>query len=156
LQALTLAHTLNQLAVSSVNATAVNQVVASPASNLAFITYNGSTSGANLPYYLPGSGGSTGTLNYLTFTGSSSITAPVAGAFSPDDKLFFVSTAGDNQVHFIDTSKLLSNPSQADTKQISPNLPACTPGSDPDCTLTSPSNNPVPATVITVKPRSTT
>jgi trimeric autotransporter adhesin len=156
LQALTLAHTLNQLPVSSVNATAVNQVVASPASNLAFITYSGSTAGAQLPYYLPGSGGSVGTLNYLTLAGSGNITAPVAGTFSTDDKLFFVSTAGDNQVHFIDTQKLLSNPSQADTKQLSPNLPACAPGSDPDCTLTTPTSNPVPATVITVKPRTTT
>jgi hypothetical protein len=156
LQPLTLAHNLNQLAVNGINATAVNQVVASPASNLAFITYDGSTPGAKLPYYLPVSGGSAGTLGYLTFAGGSSITAPVAGTFSPDDKLFFVSTAGDNKVHFIDTQKLLSDPSNADTQQISPNLPACAPGSDPDCTITSPTSNSVPATKIAVKPRTTT
>ncbi len=156
LQPLILSHTLNQLAVSSVNATAVNKVVASPASNLAFITYSGSTAGAQLPYYLPGSGGSAGTLNYLTLAGSSSVTAPVAGTFSSDDKLFFVSTAGDDKVHFIDTQKLLTDPSLADKQQISPNLPACAPGTDLGCTLASPTSNPVPATVITVKPRSTT
>jgi trimeric autotransporter adhesin len=149
LQPLTIAHTLNQLPVN-VNATAVNQVVASPASNLAFITYTGTTAGANLPYYIPGAGGSVGTLNYLTLTGGSAITAPVAGAFSPDDKLFFVSTAGDDKVHYIDVQTL------TDTQQISPNLPACTPGTDPDCTLTTPTSGSVPATVILVKPRATT
>ena len=150
LQALTLTHTLNQLPVSNVNATALNQVVASPASNLAFLTYNGSTPGAPLPYYVPGSNGAAGTLNYVSLVGNAAITAPLTGTFSPDDKLFFVSTAGDNQVHFIDVSTLM------DTKQISPNLPACAPGSDPGCTITTPQSTPVPATVITVKPRSTT
>ena len=52
----------------------------------------------------------------------------MAGAFSPDNTLFFVSTSGDNMVHYIDTRTL------TDTQQISPNLPACTPGSDPGCT----------------------
>ncbi len=52
---------------------------------------------------------------------------PLTGAFSLDDKLFFVSTAGDNLIHFINTTTL------QDTQQINPNLPACTPGSDPDC-----------------------
>ncbi|MGB7547863.1 MAG: hypothetical protein WBM14_08945 [Terracidiphilus sp.] len=137
----------------NVNATAVNAVVASPASNLAFLTYTGTTPNATLPYYVPGTGGAPGTLHYLTMTGSAAITAPVAGAFSPDDKLFFVSTAGDDKIHYINAQTL------TDTEQISPNLPACTPGSDPDCVLTNstlPVNNIVPATVITVKPRSTT
>ena len=56
----------NQAAIQAMNATTVDQVVASPVSNLAFITYNGSTSGAQLPYYLPGAGGSAGTLGYVT------------------------------------------------------------------------------------------
>jgi trimeric autotransporter adhesin len=150
LQALTLSHTLNQLPVSGVSATQVNQVVASAASNLAFITYNGTTPGAPLPYYLPGSNGAAGTLNYVSLVGNASITAPLTGTFSPDDKLFFVSTAGDNLVHFINVSTL------TDVKQINPNLPACAPGSDPDCKNTVPSNTTVPATVIAVKPRTTT
>ena len=150
LQALTIPHTLNQLAVSGVNATSVNQIVVSPASNLAFITYNGSNPGAELPYYMPGSGGAAGTLNYLTLAGGSAVTAPVAGAFSLDDKVFFVSTSGDNKIHYIDV------PTLTDTQQISPNLPACTPGTDLGCTLAAPTSSPVPATAIAAKPRSTT
>ncbi|MGA7858207.1 MAG: hypothetical protein WCA11_09800 [Terracidiphilus sp.] len=158
---LLISHTLNQAPVA-VNATAVNQIVTSPAAvssgnaaaaySLSFITYNGTTPGAALPYYKQVTGPTTGlgTLGYITFTGSSTITAPVAGAFSPDATLFFVSTAGDNKIHYIDTKTL------TDTQQISPNLPACAPGSDPDCTITTPTTNPVPATVIVTKPRSTT
>jgi len=98
----------------------------------------------------------------LTLGGSapSAITAPLAGAFSPDNSLFFVSTAGDNLIHYISVPLLSTNPAKADTQQIAPNLPACTPvtagGNDPGCTLTTPTTNPVPATVITVTPRSTT
>jgi hypothetical protein len=85
----------------------------------------------------------------------------VAGAFSPDDTLFFVSTAGDNLIHYISIPTNLSPATPlVDTQQIAPNLPACTPvasgGVDPGCQLAAPTNNPVPATVITVKPRSTT
>jgi hypothetical protein len=162
LSPLTIAHTLNQLPLTKVNATALTGVVPSPASNLAFITYNGSTPGAMLPYYVPVSGGAAGTVNYLPFGGSAAatITAPVAGIFSPDDTLFFVSTAGDNLVHYISVPLVTTSPAKADTQQIAPNLPACTPlsagGNDPGCTLTTPTANPVPATVITVTPRSTT
>ncbi len=134
--------------------TTLNQVIASPQSNLAFLTYtnSGTATGATLPYYVPGSG----TVNSVPLTGSSAITAPVAGAFTPDDKLFFVSTAGDNKIHYISVPLVATDPAHADTQQISPNLPACTPGLDAGCTLTTPTNNPVPATVIDVKPRSTT
>jgi hypothetical protein len=139
----------------NVAATAVNQIVPSPASNLAFITYTGSQTGASLPYYIPGTGGAAGTVHYLTLNGSTNITAPVAGAFSPDDSLFFVSTTGDNQIHYIDVKTL------TDTQQISPNLPACTPiangGTDAGCLGPVPATgSPVPATAIAVKPRATT
>jgi hypothetical protein len=151
---LNLTHTvLNQVGVTGINATALNQIVTSPASNLAFITYQGSTAGAKLPYCVPVSGGA-GSVNYLDFANGSAVTAPLAGAFSLDNQLFFVSTAGDDQIHFIKTTTL------QDTQQISPNLPACTPGTDPDCVFNT--NNPVPtsgivpATVIVVKPRTTT
>jgi hypothetical protein len=166
LTALTIAHpnAPTQVSVGQVNAAAVNQVVPSPASNLAFVTYNPASTTNNplLPYYVPGTGGAAGTVGYLTLGGSaaSAITAPVAGAFSPDNALFFVSTAGDNLIHYISVPLVSTNPAKADTQQIAPGLPACTPlsagGLDPGCTLTTPTTNPVPATVIAVSPRSTT
>ena len=156
LSALSTSPTLSALLnVSKVSATAVNQVVASPESNLAFLTYTASSTNSNalLPYYVPGSG----VVNYVTLNGSSAITAPIAGAFSPDDTLFFVSTAGDNLIHYISIPSVISTTTPLkDAQQIAPNLPACTPGADPDCTLTTPTAKPVPATVIVVKPRSTT
>ena len=140
------------IAFNQIAASAVNQVLASPASNLAFITYSGSTAGASLPYYMPSASG-VGQLGYVTLKGAANITAPIAGAFTPDDQLFFVSTAGDNMIHYI------SVPTLTDTQQIAPNLPACTPisqgGNDAGCTYTGPTAI-VPSTVIVVKPRPTT
>jgi sugar lactone lactonase YvrE len=141
----------------SVNATAVNQIVASPASNLAFVTYSaaGANTNAVLPYYQPNTIDPTkpGTVSYLPLTtqsGGVSPSAPLAGIFTPDDKLFFVSTSGDNMIHEIDV------PTLTDKLQISPNLPACTPGSiDLGCTYSG-TDSVVPATAIAVKPRSTT
>jgi hypothetical protein len=166
--------TTTPLAVN-VSATAVNRIIASPASNLAFITYTALESNTNalLPYYQPNTTDPTqlGTVGYVTLSDcqatisgvanpsypcSSNILAPLAGIFTPDDKYFFVSTAGDNMIHQIDV------PTLTDKLQFSPNLPACTPvsagGTDLGCTYTGP--NPgtavVPATTLAVKPRSTT
>ncbi len=144
----------------TVNATAINQLVPSPVSNLAFITYNGNSPGAQLPYYLPSSTGGAGTVGYVTLAGGTAVTAPLAGAFTADDALFFVSTAGDNKIHYISipTNPSIANP-PTDSQQISPNLPACTPvsagGQDAGCTFTGPGTI-VPATAIVVVPRSTT
>ncbi|MDR3739748.1 MAG: hypothetical protein P4L40_12110 [Terracidiphilus sp.] len=159
--ALALSHTLVQTPVS-INATSLNDAITAPspvssgtsvaATSLTFLTYNGTTTGATLPYYQQATSATTslGTLGYVTLTGASSITAPVAGVFSPDDTIFFVSTAGDNLVHMISTKTL------TDTQQITPALPACTVG-DADCTLTAtPASGIVPATALQVKPRSTT
>jgi hypothetical protein len=134
--------------------------VAAPASGLAFVTYNGTTAGASLPYYLPGSIGTAGTVGYVPLTGAANITAPLAGAFSPDGTYFFVSTAGDNLVHYITIpTKITPSAVPTDSQQIAPNLPACTPvaagGNDLGCTYTG-NGTVVPATVIVVKPRSTT
>jgi len=116
------------------------------------VTYNGILEGATLPYYKQTTGNTSalGMVGYLTLTGSPSITAPVAGAFSPDDSLFFVSTTGDNMIHYINTTTL------QDTQQISPNLPACNPTTDLGCALPAGTTGIVPATVIWVKPRATT
>jgi hypothetical protein len=142
-------HPTQQQSVSGITATAINQIVASPSSDLTFLTYTGTTSGAQLPFYTPGSGGAAGTLGYVTFTGANAVTAPVAGAFSLDNQLFFTGTSGDNLIHIINTSTM------KDSQQLTPNLPPCAPGSDPDCTLTTTPAN-VPVTAIWVKPRSTT
>ena len=160
LSPLTIPYTLSQAPVSGVSATAVNQVVPSPNSTVAFITYNGSTSGAPLPYYIPGTGGAPGTVAYVTLNGSAAVTAPLAGAFTPDDSLFFVSTAGDNLIHYIAIpSNITSATPPTDTQQIAPNLPACIPvsagGTDAGCAYTG-TGNVVPTTAIAVKPRSTT
>jgi hypothetical protein len=161
----------------TVNATTVNQVVTGSAPStaslataapIAFVNYStpsGSTAAAKLPYYLPQSGG-IGQVGYVTFAGSSSTTpptAPLVGAFSPDNSIFFVSTAGDNEIHFISipANVSLSSP-PTDTQQFSPNLPACTPvsagGNDAGCLYpTAPGpTTVVPATAIAVKPRSIT
>ena len=126
---------------AGITVNAIDQVLPSPASNLAFITYSaatGSAGTANLPYYTPvTSGTQAGPVNYVTLTGAP--TAPIAGAFSLDDTLFFVSTSGDNQVHYI---KLTTTPF-SDSQQISPGLLDV-------------NGNPLPATAIAVKPRATT
>jgi hypothetical protein len=152
LEPLLLTHTLNQTGVSGINATALNQIVASPVSNLAFLTYNSTGTGGKLPYYVPGARGTLGALNYIALNGGNAVIAPIAGAFSLDNQFFFVSTAGDDLIHFVKTSTL------QDTQQISPGLPACTAGTDPDCvynTVAPPASGVVPASVIVVKPRPT-
>jgi hypothetical protein len=155
----TFGSTVKTTALSGVNPTAVNQIVASPvaAKNLAFITYtaDSSNTSATLPYYLYTTQGTLGTLGYLSLDGSTSISAPVAGAFTPDGSYFVVSTAGDNKAHFltIPSSVSTSNP-PTDSLQVTPALPACS-STSTGCTYTG-SDTTVPATVITVKPRATT
>jgi len=161
---LEIAHTLNQTTLSQVNATALNQIVAAPNSSIAFLTYNApsSNTGAVLPYYLPvpGNTGTLGTVGSVPLAGASAVTAPLAGAFAPDGTLFFVSTAGDNQIHYISIPASIS-PSAlpVDTQQIAPNLPACIPisagGIDSGCQYSG-TGTFVPATAIAVKPRTTT
>jgi hypothetical protein len=160
LMPLSMTHTLSQVPLSGVSPTAINQVIASPASNLAFVTYTAAETNANatLPYYLPATSSAPYTLGYIPLTtqsGGTSPIAPLAGAFTPDDKLFFVSTAGDDMIHFISVPLVTTNPAGADTKQISPNLPACSPATDHGCTFSG-SGTTVPATFIGVKTRSTT
>jgi hypothetical protein len=174
LEALIIPSTLNPPATLNVDATQVNAIVTSPAAvkqgvntagnSLSFVLYNGMTAGAPLPYYTQTVADSSGagTVGYVCFGSGSpdcsaslpatTVTAPVAGAFSPDNTLFFVSTSGDNMIHYIDTTTL------KDTQQIAPDLPGCTPSSDkdPDCTIKGTVPSVVPATAIWVKPRSTT
>ncbi|MGD0739305.1 MAG: hypothetical protein ABR957_06880 [Terracidiphilus sp.] len=171
----TLDGTVNLTGVT--NATAVNQIVTgtAPTTNstttaapIAFVTYStpsSATTAAQLPFYLPQASGA-GPVGYVKFADASSSTpptAPLTGVFSPDNTLFFVSTAGDNEIHFISipTNVSIATP-PTDSQQYSPALPACTPvsagGNDAGCLYpVAPSpTTVVPATVITVKPRSVT
>jgi trimeric autotransporter adhesin len=125
-------------------ASTVNQIDVSPSTSLAFLTYSapaGSTATATLPYYEPTTAGALGAIGQVPFVEPSGTTAkptaPLAGAFSLDNTLFFVSTSGDNLVHYI------SVPTLKDSQQISPGLLDL-------------NGNPLPATVIVTKPRPTT
>jgi trimeric autotransporter adhesin len=158
LNPLTIGHAATPYTQASItaNATAINQIVASPVSNLAFITYGGSSTNAQLPFYLPASGGVVGTVGYVALSGAASITAPLTGAFTSDNSTFFVSTQGDNKIHYITipASPSLANP-PTDSEQISPNLPACDTTLDSGCAFSG-TDTIVPATAIAVVPRSTT
>jgi len=129
------------------------------------VTFNpaGSTAAASLPYYIPASSGTPAVVSSVpltTVSGDPPPTAPLFGAFSPDSSYFFVSTAGDNLIHYI---TIPANPSLAnppvDSQQIAPSLPACAP-TDFGCTFNTqnpaPASGIVPATYIAVKPRTTT
>jgi hypothetical protein len=98
----------------------VNQVIASPDSTLAFVTYTSNatatpTGGALLPAYRIPASGTAGTLTGVPLSGTA--IEPVAGVFSPDTATFYVSTTGDNLVHLVATSSL------TDTKTLAPGLP---------------------------------
>ena len=115
---LTIDNTSNQaqpLAITGV--TNIDQVVASPNSTLAFVTYQGSgaAGAAKLPAYAIPTTGVNGSLTYVPLSGTS--TAPIAGVFSPDTLTFYASTSGDNLVHVISTSTL------KDTSTLAPGLP---------------------------------
>jgi hypothetical protein len=121
-----------------VTATAIDQVVASPDSSIAFVTYNGTSGGtqALLPYYkISTTFGQQGQLGTVPLSGTA--TTPLAGIFSPDNTIFFVGTAGDNLVHFI------SVPTLTETQTINPGL-------------VTPSGAPAPVQFFAVKPAPTT
>lgn len=118
-----------------VAATEIDQVVSSPDSSLAFVTYGATAAAGQLPYYQPLNTGALGTLGTVQL--SSGAQAPIAGIFSPDGSLFFASTSGDDLVHLVNTTSL------TDTQTINPKL-------------TDGSGNPVPAQFLAVKSRPTT
>ena len=116
----------------------IDQVVASPDSTIAFVTYtapSGTVSPILPAYTISSTFGAAGTLSAVKLSGTA--TAPLAGIFSPDNTIFFVGTAGDNLVHFIDV------PTLTDTKTINPGL-------------VDPTGAPVPVQFLAAKPRPTT
>jgi hypothetical protein len=132
---LSLNTSFNQLPLG-VSASEVDQVVPSPDSSVAFVTYNSSSASGILPAYNPSAtAGQPGTVNDVQLSGAAK--SPVAGIFSPNATLFFVSTSGDDMVHFIDVTDP-ANPT--DTKTINPGLLDA-------------SGKPVPVEMMAVKPR---
>lgn len=128
--------TLNQLVLSGISPTAIDQVLASQDSTIAFVTYSGANANGVLPAYkLSGSAGAAGTLQNIQLSGSAG--APLAGIFSPDNTTFFVGTSGDNLVHFINVLTL------TETRTIDPRL-------------VDPSGKPVPVQFFVTKARPTT
>jgi hypothetical protein len=118
-----------------VAATEIDQVVSSPDSSVAFVTYNAGAATGVLPYYAPLATGAVGTLGTVQL--SSGAAAPIAGVFSPDGSIFFTSTSGDDLVHLVNTTSL------TDTMTLDPKL-------------TDGSGVAVPAQFLAVKSRSTT
>jgi hypothetical protein len=117
-----------------VTASAIDQVVASPDSTIAFVLYQAASASGLLPAYQPSATG-IGTLTSVQLSGGAR--SPVAGIFSPNETIFFVSSSGDNLIHFVDPVAL------KDTQTINPKL-------------TDPSGSAVPAQMLAVKARSTT
>ncbi len=97
----------------------IHQVVTSPNSSLAVVTYESASATpgtAQLPVYKVPAPGSQGALTPVSLTGAQA-TTPVAAIFSSDQSEIFVSTAGDSNMHIVSTSSL------TDTEQFNPNLP---------------------------------
>ncbi|MGC8550730.1 MAG: YncE family protein [Acidobacteriaceae bacterium] len=114
----------------------IDQVLTSPNSLEAFVTYQSSSPSGILPAYDPSAtANQAGTMTNIQLSGSAG--DPIAGAFSPDGSIFFASTTGDDLIHMIDPSTL------KDTGTLNPGLVGS-------------SQQPVPAEFIAVKSRSTT
>ncbi len=133
--ALAISTTLQQLALTGITPTQIDQVLAAPDSSKAFVTYTATTGSGLLPVYVPSAtAGTAGTLSNVQL--ASGALAPVAGIFSLDAVDFFVSTSGDNLIHIVSSSTL------KDSEQLNPQL-------------TDQSGQPVPAQFLATKPRPT-
>ena len=132
---LTIDTTLRQLALTNITPTQIDQVLASPDSSRAFITYTASAASGLLPLYTPSATpDAVGTLQNVQLAAGA--LAPIAGVFSPDSSSFFVSTTGDNLIHILNTTTL------KDGQQLNPQL-------------TNSTGQPVPAQFLVSKPRPT-
>ncbi len=128
--------TLNQLALTGITPTQIDQVLAAPDSSKAFVTYTAATSSGLLPLYTPSAtAGAAGSVSYVQLAAGAQ--APIAGVFSPDATTFFVSTTGDNLIHSVSSSTL------KDTQELNPQL-------------TGTNGQPVPAQFLQTKARPTT
>jgi hypothetical protein len=133
---LQLTTSVNQLALTGITPTQIDQVLASPNSTQVFLTYAASTATGLLPLYVPSTTpGAAGTLSYVQL--SSGAQDPLAAIFSPDLSTLFVSTTGDNLIHLLSTGTL------TDGQTLNP-------------LLRDANNNLIPAQFLAVKPRPTT
>jgi hypothetical protein len=129
---LTFSNTLSTVALTSINATAIDGVVPTSDSSVAFVTYAGS--GGTLPAYSPVASGA-GAVTYIKLSGTA--TAPLAGVLSADNTTFYAGTSGDNLVHLISRATL------TDGSTISPKL-------------VDPNGVAAPVNLLVQKPRKTT
>jgi hypothetical protein len=128
--ALQIPTSLNQYSLGTPNIGSIDQVLTSPNSQLAFVTFLPASAGGGnntLPAYripctpaqvtggtCPSGQVTTGQVTNVPLTGQAG--TPIAGTFSPDTNTFYVSTSKDDLVHLIDTANL------TDTKQLNPSL----------------------------------
>ncbi len=140
--------TYNQISMATPDIGSITQVLTSPNSQLAFVTFlpaNATGANSTLPAYkIPATG--VGQIVNVPLKGQAG--APIGGVFSPDTNTFYTSTNADNLVHIIDTSTL------TDTQEINPQLTCGTTTTAPSnpflaCTL----GQPVPALFLAAKPR---
>lgn len=111
----------------------IDQVLTSPNSTEAFVTYQSNSPNGVLPEYTPSTtANQQGTLTGIQLSGNAG--NPIAGAFSPDGSIFFASTSGDDLIHMINPSTM------KETGTLSPGL-------------TNAKQQPVPAEFIAVKSR---
>lgn len=125
--------TPTQDSLNTPNIGSIRNVLVSPDSGLAFVTFlptNSSGGNNTLPAYripctpdqingvdgqtCPAGQATAGSVVNVALTGQAG--SPIAGTFSPDTKTFYVSTNKDDRVHFIDTATL------TDTQQINAGL----------------------------------
>ena len=133
--ALSISTTLQQLALTGITPTQIDQVLASPDSSRAFITYTAASASGLLPLYTPSAtAGAIGTLQNVQLAAGA--LAPIAGVFSPDSSSFFVSTTGDNLIHNVNATTL------KDGQPLNPQL-------------TNSTGQTVPAQFLVAKPRPT-
>ncbi len=152
-----------QFSLATPNVKSIDQVLISPNSQLAFVTFlptNPTGSNSTLPAYqipctaqqtCPAGQATAGKVVNVLLTGQAG--APIGGVFSPDTNTFYVSTNGDDLVHFINTTNINA---LTDTQQINPGLTCGTTTTAPAnpflaCTL----GNPVPALFLASRPRPT-
>lgn len=122
-----------------------SQVGSTPGSSIAFVTYNNDDQSAGsgiLPYYIPSTTpGQPGILSKIQLSGTAK--SPIAGIFSPNEQFFFVSTSGDNLVHYIQIGSDPATTAPTDIKTINPGL-------------VNGAGQPVPVQMMAVRARSTT